>query len=227
MMQPPRALGLIWVVGHIKHDLVRDYKSWFETTAASSTQTAPQVKPELDSRPALTLTGPLVSTAPDPSTAKTPATGVSSTAHAVTGKEMAQSKRLGKGKVIQVLDSVRQPSAPPVATLAASDADLVSSWSMPEDYQEGQGFRTSVIAEASPAGWITVPRKGRKVSFAVAVRNPTPPQQASAIYLLELHETGHVLVWVQMAFQHGFEADDEVFFTRVRIWLRCAMTTES
>jgi hypothetical protein len=89
---------------------------------------------------------------------------------------MAQSKRLGKGKVIQVLDSVRQPSTPPVATLTASDADLVSSWSMPEDYQEGQGFRTSIIAEASPAGWITIPRNGKKVSFTVAVQNPTPPQ---------------------------------------------------
>jgi len=31
----------------------------------------------------------------------------------------------------------------------------------------------------------------------------------------------------QKAFQRGFEADDEVFFTRVRILLRRAMATEN
>ena len=31
----------------------------------------------------------------------------------------------------------------------------------------------------------------------------------------------------QQAFQRGFEPDDEVFFTRVRILLRCAMSTEN
>ena len=31
----------------------------------------------------------------------------------------------------------------------------------------------------------------------------------------------------QKAFQRGFEADDEVFFTRVRVLLRRAMSTEN
>ena len=79
---------------------------------------------------------------------------------------------------------------------------------MPEDFQEGDGFppialskdhlvfeienrvnlaENEIVAEV-PAGWITVPRKGKKVSFAAAVKATTPtPSQDKIPPITQVH----------------------------------------
>ena len=165
----------------IEADFIKDYKAWFESG---------EEVPSAIARP-LALRPPTLSTVKP--------LGSNALANAgAAGTRRANVKVKGKG--IAKLNPPalpRQPSAPPITTVE----DPVSSWSMPEDFQEGDSFppitlskdhpvfeienrinlaENEIITEV-PAGWITVPRKGKKVSFAAAVKATTPPPSQDKI----------------------------------------------
>ena len=164
----------------IEENIVRDYKEWYETGEA-----VPTIAHTRTLRP------------PAPSTVKP--SGSNAPAYAgAAGTGRANVKVTGKGVAKPNPPAPpRRPSAPPITTVK----DPVSSWSMPEDFQEGDGFspialskdhpvfeienrvnlvENEIVAEV-PASWITVPRKGKKVSFAAAVKATTPPPSQDKI----------------------------------------------
>ena len=159
-----------WLPSDIEADFIKDYKAWFE-----SGEKVPSA-----------IARPLAPRPPTPSTVKP--SGSNAPAHAgAAGTGRANVKVKGKGVAKSDPPAPpRQPSAPPITAVE----DPVSSWSMPEDFQEGNGFppialskdhpvfeienrinlaENEIVAEV-PAGWITIPCKGKKVSFAAAVK---------------------------------------------------------